>query len=122
MDVGGEEAHGGLDAGVEGAAEGQVPAQAHARGADAAVACGQGEQRVDGELRVLVVGRDLLGDLVLVALVGAGPVVGERLRAGELVVRRDGGGDVAVAGDLAGEAGDGPGHYGGGGGIRWEWT
>ncbi len=40
MYVGGEIAHGGRDALVEGAAERQVPAEAHARGADAAGAGG----------------------------------------------------------------------------------
>lgn len=51
-------------------------------------------------------------DFVLVSLVGAGPVVGEGFWAGEFVVGRWGGDDVAVAGYLAGEAGDGAGDLG----------
>lgn len=66
-------------------------------------------QRVEGEGGVLVVGRDGFLDLVLVAGVGARAVVGEGLRAGELVVGGGGGDDVALAGDLAGEALDGAG-------------
>ncbi len=61
MDVRGEIAHGGRDAPVEGAAERQVPAEAHARGADAAGAGGEGEEGGDGEGGVFVVGVDFLG-------------------------------------------------------------
>lgn len=39
-------------------------------------------------------------DLVRVARIGAGSIVGQGLRPHELVVRRRGGDDVAVAGDL----------------------
>ena len=49
-------------------------------------------------------------DFVVVACVGSGPVVGEGFRAGEFVVAGGGGDDVAVAGDLAGESGDGAGY------------
>lgn len=52
------------------------------------------------------------GDLPLVALVCAGAIVGEGLGAGELVVGGRRGDDVALAGYLAGEAGDGAGDYG----------
>lgn len=51
---------------------------------------------------------DLL-HLPLIALVGAGHVVGQRLRAREVVVGAGRGDDVALAGDLPGEAGDGAG-------------
>lgn len=56
MDVRGEIAHGRRDALVERAAERQVPAEAHARRADAAVARGQVQERGDGESGVFVVG------------------------------------------------------------------
>ena len=52
-------------------------------------------------------------DFVLVALVGAGSVVGEGFRAGEFVVGGGRGDDVAVAGYLAGEAGNGAGDFAG---------
>lgn len=48
-------------------------------------------------------------DFPLVALVGAGHVIGQGLRAGKVMVAAGGGDDVALAGDLAGEAGDGAG-------------
>lgn len=54
-------------------------------------------------------GATYLCDLPLVALVRARTVVRQRLRAGELVVRGGRGDDVALAGDLAGEARDGAG-------------
>ena len=50
-----------------------------------------------------------LGHLPLVALVGAGDVVGEGRGAGEIMVAAGSGDDVAMAGDLPGEAGDGAG-------------
>lgn len=49
-------------------------------------------------------------DFPLVALVGTRHVVGEGLRAGKVMVAAGGGDNVALAGDLAGEAGDGAGH------------
>lgn len=58
--VRGKVAHGSGDAFVKGAAEGQVPAEAHARCADAAVAGGEGEEGGDGEGGVFVVGVDFL--------------------------------------------------------------
>ena len=48
-------------------------------------------------------------DFILVALVGTRPVVGEGFWACEFVVGGGGGDDVAVAGYLAGKAGDGAG-------------
>ena len=45
-------------------------------------------------------------DLVLVSLIGTGPVIGKGLGAGEFVVGGGGRHDVAVARYLAGEAGD----------------
>lgn len=49
-------------------------------------------------------------DLVHVARVGARSIVGQRLRAHELVVGRRGGDDVAVAGDLPRKPRHRPGH------------
>lgn len=112
MDVSREVADGGADAGVQRAPVRQVATQTHAGGADAAVAGRQRQQRVDGEAGILIVGGHLLGDLQLVALVGAGPVVGERLGADEFVVGGDCRDDEALAANLAGEAGDGTGHCG----------
>jgi hypothetical protein len=72
--------------------------ETHPRRAYPACARGQGEEVVDGEVCVFVVGGQLFGDLVLVAGVGAGAVVGERFRARELVVAGWRGDDVAAAG------------------------
>ena len=47
--------------------------------------------------------------LPLIPLVGAGYIVGQSFWAGEVVVAAGRGDDVALAGDLAGEAGDGAG-------------
>lgn len=47
-----------------------------------------------------------LCDFPLIACVGAGAVVSKRLGAGELVVGRRCGNDVALGCNLAGEAGD----------------
>ena len=52
-----------------------------------------------------------LGNLPGVAVVGAFGVVGEGCRAREFVVAAGGCDDVAVGGDLAGEALDGAGHW-----------
>lgn len=52
-----------------------------------------------------------LFDLEAVAAVRVGGVVAERVGADKVVVGRRGGNDVAVAGDLAGEAGDGAGDW-----------
>ena len=54
--------------------------------ANASVARGEREQRVDGESGVFVVGGDFLGDLPFVALVGSGAVVRKGLRTGEFMV------------------------------------
>ena len=143
MYVGGEVAYGGRDALVEGAAEGEMAAETHTRCADAAGAGWEREEGGDGEGGVFVVGVDFLkketknskvrvvayvaetgwwcdgvhGDLfnfILVALVGARTVVGEGFWAGEFVVGGRSCDYVAVAGYLAGEAGDGAGDYGDG--------
>lgn len=60
MDVGREVAHCGRDARVEGAAVGEVAAEAHAGGADAAVAGWEGEEEGDGGGGVGIVGREFL--------------------------------------------------------------
>lgn len=101
--VGGKVAHGGSDLGVEGGAKGEVAAQAHARGSDAAVAGVEAQEEINGQRGVLVVGGDLFGDLPLVAVVGARSVVRQWLGPGELVVGRRGGDDVAMTCDLTRE-------------------
>lgn len=63
-----------------------MAAEAHARRADQARTCGQAEEVVDCAVRVLVVGLQGLLDLQLVAQVGPGYVVGQRLRADEVMV------------------------------------
>ena len=60
MHVCGKVADCGADARVEGAAVGEVAAEAHARCADAAIAGGQGVQEGGRELGVFVVGREFL--------------------------------------------------------------
>lgn len=55
-----EIAHGGLDPLVERTAEGQMPTETHARGADAAVARRQREEVVDRQGGILVVGGQFL--------------------------------------------------------------
>lgn len=47
-----------------------------------------------------------LFDLPGIALIGARNIISQCLRAGEIVVRAWGGDNVALAGDLAGKAGD----------------
>lgn len=113
-----------------------MAAQAHARSANQARARRQSEQIVDGLVRVGVVRLEGLSHiplrchqyaccpsfsnsttgwqtnllhLPLVPLVGAGHVVGQGVRAGEVVVAARGGNNVALAGNLAGEAGYGAG-------------
>lgn len=56
MQIRGEVADGGRDAGVESAAVGEVAAETHARGADSAGAGWQGEEVGDCEGGVFVVG------------------------------------------------------------------
>lgn len=87
VDVGWEVTYCGGDAGVEGAAVGEVAAETHACCADAAGAGGQGEEGVDCQGGVFVVGGEGFLDFPRVACVGAGDVVGERLVRGEFVVR-----------------------------------
>lgn len=50
--------------------------------------------------------RTCLFDLPGVSLVGTGNIVCQRLRAGEVMVRARGGDNIALPGDLTGEAGD----------------
>lgn len=56
MEIGGEIGYGGGDAGIEGTTEGEVTAETHAGGADAAVAGWEGEEVGDREGRVFIVG------------------------------------------------------------------
>lgn len=106
VDIGCEVGDCGGDARVKRAAVGEVAAEAHARGAEAAGAGGEGEEGVDRQSGVFVVGGDGFLDLVRVARIRAGDVVGERVVRGEFVVGRGRGDDVALRSDLAGEAGD----------------
>jgi len=76
VNVGGEVAYCGPDALVEGTSEGEVPPEAHAGSSDAAIARLEAHEAVDAERGVFIVGRDLLRDFPLVALVGAGVVIG----------------------------------------------
>lgn len=64
----------------------EVATEAHAGRADQARTCGQAEEVVDGPVRVLVVRLERLLDLPLVAHVGSRDVVGQRLRAGKVMV------------------------------------
>jgi hypothetical protein len=86
-----------------------VAAETHTRCADAACACWQGEECVDGGGAVGVIGGEGFLGFESVAQVGAGDVVGEGGGGDEVVVRGGGGDDVAGGGDGAGEAGDGAG-------------
>jgi hypothetical protein len=56
VDVGCEVAYGGGDAWVQGAAVGEMSAETHSCGANAAVAGGEGEEGINRESRVFVVG------------------------------------------------------------------
>ena len=84
--------------------------QAHTRRADAPGAGWQGQEVVDRPARVLIVRVQSLHYLPLIALIGSGDIVGERLGAGEVVVAARGGDNIALTGDLASEAGNGAGH------------
>lgn len=112
-----EIAHRRADPAIQRAAIRQVASEAHARGADAAIAAGEREQHVDGQRGVLVVRGQPLARLERVAPVGAGAVVRQRRRPDEAVVRGRRGDEVAARADLAGEAGDGAGYWGGGEGM-----
>jgi len=70
VDVGREVAYRGCDARVESAAVGEVAAEAHARGADAAVAGWEGEKEGDGGGGVGVVGGEFLALGEVLAVVG----------------------------------------------------
>jgi len=87
-----------------------MPAQTHARGADATVARRESDQAVDTQRSVFVVRGELFLNLPRVAGVGARTVIGESFRTRELMVAAGCGDDVAVAGDLAGKALHGTGH------------
>ena len=108
-----EIAHGRPHPPIKRAPESQMPAQTHPRRADAAIARFELGEAVDAEGRVFVVGGDFLGDFPGVAVVGAFGVVGEGRRAGEFVVAAGGRDDVAVGGDLTGEALNGASDCGG---------
>ena len=60
MDIRGEVTHSRFDPAIESTPVGKVATEAHARGADPAIARRQREQIVDGETRVLVVGSQFL--------------------------------------------------------------
>ena len=110
VEVGGVEADGAEDLGVEGGAEGEVAADADTHATDFAVAVGAGEEVVDDGAGVSVVAGELLFGLKGVASVGAGLVVGEDLSGrDELVIDLGDGYDVTVAGEHGGGAADGGG-------------
>ncbi len=111
MDVRGEIADCCFDVGRESAAVGEMATQAHPCGSYPPRAGRQVEEGVDGEVGILVVGGERFRDLVFVAGVGAGDIVGEGFRTGEFVVGRGCRHDVATAGQEAGEAGDGAGYW-----------
>ena len=79
MQVGSKVAYSSSHTRIQGAAEGEMAAETHARGADASIAGGKRQQGVHSELRVLVIGLDWLGDFELVALVGPWAVVRQRV-------------------------------------------
>lgn len=112
VDISSKVAHGGSDPWVQSTTVSQVATEAHSRGADSAIAGLEGEEKVDGEGAVLVVGGDLLCDFPFVARVGAGAVVGEGLGAGEFVVGTWCCYYEALASNLTGETLDGTGHCG----------
>lgn len=99
VDVGAEERDGGGHARVERGAQRNVAAQAHARRAEPPGARRQARQVVERQRAVLVVRRERLGRLVLVAQVRAGPVVRKRGGACES--------GVSTAGSTAIEGGKG---------------
>jgi hypothetical protein len=110
VEVGGVEADGSEDLGVEGGAKGEVSADADAHDADFAVAVGARKQMVDDGARVGVVAGEFLGGLEGVAAVGSGLVVLEDLSGGfELVIDLRDGDDVAMSGEHGGGAADGRG-------------
>lgn len=84
--------------------------QTHARRANAPSAGRQGQEVVDRPARVFIVRVQRLDYLPLIALIGAGNIVGERLGAGKVMIAARGGDDVALTGDLAGKTGNGTGH------------
>ena len=55
VDVGGEVAHGGSDAFVEGAAEGEVAAETHSCGANTAVASLHAREKIDAQCSIFIV-------------------------------------------------------------------
>ena len=110
VDISREIAHAGKYTLVKCCAEGKMTPKAHSGGTDSAVASFQTNKKVDTQCSIFIVGRDLLLNLPRVALVGSGAIVGQRLRPSEFVVGRRSSNDVAVGGDLSGEASDWAGH------------
>lgn len=98
MDIGSEIADRCFYVGRESAAVGEVAAETHSCGSYSTCAGWHISEGVDGQLGILVVGGELLGDFVFVAGVGAGYVVGEGFWAGEFMVARGRGDNVAAAG------------------------
>lgn len=89
-----------------------MPTKAHPRRADPAIARLEAHEAVDTESGVFVVGGEFLLDLPGIAAIGSRSIICESLRTSELVVAgwcRD---DIAVSGNLAGEAFDRSSYYG----------
>lgn len=91
--------------------------QAHSRSSYPSRAVGVLHQQIHRLHCILIVSREELLDLVGVAGVCSGDVVGNSSSAGELVEDDGAGDDVALRGDRVGEAEDGRGDTGEGAGL-----
>lgn len=131
-------AHRSRDSPIQRAPIRKVPPKTHARRANPTIACVQCQERGHAELRVFVVGVDLLFGVPMMSApcsvqsaswresrlrsyllhlpripgVRSWNIVGQCFGARKLVIRRRRGADVSLAGDLAAKARDGAGHCG----------
>ena len=96
MDIRGEVANRSLHSLVKRSAVSEVTTKTHACGTDGTSTRGHGEQVVDCQGGVFVVGLELLLDLPSIALIRAGDIVGKCFGAGELVVAAWCGANIAV--------------------------
>jgi len=110
VDVGGVEAGGGEDVGMEGGAEGEMAPDADAEGSEFAGTVGAGGEMVEDGAGISVVAGELFSGIPLVPAVGTGLVIGEDGSRGlELVVDLGHGDDVSVAREHGRSAADGGG-------------